>query len=137
MRTFFYPKLGQSAEKQKKDEYECHQWAVQQTGVDLDLAIRGNGFASGASTTSVCLSSNSKMRSDAAAACCRLALTRLNFFAGPFGLLRVVTNIDEVTLQEMSSTLSRAGNTMTALLGSIAAMPAFAASAARRSPCIA
>ncbi|HEX4913055.1 MAG TPA: ABC transporter permease, partial [Vicinamibacterales bacterium] len=30
--------------------------------------------------------------------------------------------LDEVTLQEMSSTLSRAGNTMTALLGSIAAI---------------
>jgi putative ABC transport system permease protein len=30
--------------------------------------------------------------------------------------------LDEVTLQEMSSTLARAGNTMTALLGSIAAI---------------
>jgi ABC-type antimicrobial peptide transport system permease subunit len=30
--------------------------------------------------------------------------------------------LDEVTLQEMSSTLSRAGSTMTALLGSIAAI---------------
>jgi putative ABC transport system permease protein len=30
--------------------------------------------------------------------------------------------LDEITLQEMSSTLSRAGNTMTALLGSIAAI---------------
>lgn len=31
---YVYPAKGQSAEKQKKDEYECHQWAVQQTGVD-------------------------------------------------------------------------------------------------------
>jgi hypothetical protein len=31
---FVYPAKGQSAEQQKKDEYECHQWAVQQTGFD-------------------------------------------------------------------------------------------------------
>jgi hypothetical protein len=31
---FVYPAKGQSPEQQKKDEYECHQWAVQQTGVD-------------------------------------------------------------------------------------------------------
>ena len=29
-----YPAKGQSAQQQKKDEGECHQWAVQQTGVD-------------------------------------------------------------------------------------------------------
>ena len=29
-----YPAKGQSPDKQKKDEYECHQWAVQQTGYD-------------------------------------------------------------------------------------------------------
>lgn len=31
---FVYPAKGQSAEQQKKDEYECHQWAVKQSGVD-------------------------------------------------------------------------------------------------------
>jgi hypothetical protein len=31
---FVYPAKGQSAEQQKKDEYQCHQWAVQQTGFD-------------------------------------------------------------------------------------------------------
>ena len=31
---FVYPAKGQSPEQQKKDEYECHQWAVNQTGVD-------------------------------------------------------------------------------------------------------
>ena len=31
---FVYPSKGQSPEQQKKDEYECHQWAVQQSGVD-------------------------------------------------------------------------------------------------------
>jgi len=31
---FVYPSKGQTPEQQKKDEYECHQWAVNQTGVD-------------------------------------------------------------------------------------------------------
>lgn len=31
---FVYPAKGQSPEKQKKDEYECHAWAVGQTGFD-------------------------------------------------------------------------------------------------------
>lgn len=29
-----YPKNGQSAEQQAKDKYECHSWAVNQTGFD-------------------------------------------------------------------------------------------------------
>jgi hypothetical protein len=29
-----YPAKGQSQEQQSKDQYECHQWAVQQTGFD-------------------------------------------------------------------------------------------------------
>jgi hypothetical protein len=29
---YVYPQKGQSPEQQQKDEYECHQWAVQQTG---------------------------------------------------------------------------------------------------------
>jgi uncharacterized protein YcfJ len=29
-----YPAKGQSAEQQQKDEFECHQWAVQQTSYD-------------------------------------------------------------------------------------------------------
>jgi hypothetical protein len=31
---FVYPAKGQSAEQQKKDEGQCHAWAVQQTGFD-------------------------------------------------------------------------------------------------------
>ena len=31
---FVYPAKGQSPEKQKKDEYECHSWAVQQSKYD-------------------------------------------------------------------------------------------------------
>ena len=31
---YVYPAKGQSPEQQQKDQYECHQWAVQQTGFD-------------------------------------------------------------------------------------------------------
>jgi hypothetical protein len=33
-KIFVYPSQGQSAEQTDRDRYECHQWAVQQTGVD-------------------------------------------------------------------------------------------------------
>ena len=33
-RIFVYPSNGQSAEQTDRDRYECHVWAVQQTGVD-------------------------------------------------------------------------------------------------------
>lgn len=33
-RVFVYPANGQSAEQTDRDRYECHIWAVQQTGVD-------------------------------------------------------------------------------------------------------
>jgi hypothetical protein len=29
-----YPAKGQSADQQSKDQYECHQWAIQQSGFD-------------------------------------------------------------------------------------------------------
>lgn len=32
--VFAYPNAGQSQEQQNKDRYECHQWAVAQTGFD-------------------------------------------------------------------------------------------------------
>jgi hypothetical protein len=31
---FIYPKQGQSAEQQAEDRYQCHRWAVEQTGFD-------------------------------------------------------------------------------------------------------
>ena len=31
---FVYPSKGQTPEQQQKDTYECHTWAVQQTGID-------------------------------------------------------------------------------------------------------
>src|SRR5580693_1896554 len=34
MRIFVYPAHGQSPEQTERDRYECHTWAVQQTGVD-------------------------------------------------------------------------------------------------------
>jgi hypothetical protein len=35
---FIYPKNGQSAEQQDKDKYECHRWAVSQSGFDPTVA---------------------------------------------------------------------------------------------------
>jgi hypothetical protein len=32
--VFVYPQRGQSPEQQQRDRSECHQWAVQQSGVD-------------------------------------------------------------------------------------------------------
>jgi hypothetical protein len=32
--SFVYPKKGQSQEQQQKDQYECHLWAADQSGVD-------------------------------------------------------------------------------------------------------
>lgn len=34
VRVFVYPAHGQSPEQTERDRYECHMWAVQQTGVD-------------------------------------------------------------------------------------------------------
>jgi Family of unknown function (DUF6515) len=58
--AFVYPKKGQTAEQQAKDRYECHLWAVGQTGFDPTTAT---GDADSASTkradyqraTSACL----------------------------------------------------------------------------------
>lgn len=33
-RLFVYPKKGQSAAQQSQDEYDCHRWAVAQSGFD-------------------------------------------------------------------------------------------------------
>jgi len=33
-RVFVYPSQGQTPEQTERDRYECHVWAVQQTGVD-------------------------------------------------------------------------------------------------------
>ena len=40
---FVYPKNGQSAEQQSRDLYECHRWAVGQSGFDPTVA--GGGVA--------------------------------------------------------------------------------------------
>src|SRR5215475_3984614 len=39
---YIYPTKGQSQEQQDKDRYECHAWAVQQTGFDPSKASPGN-----------------------------------------------------------------------------------------------
>ena len=33
-KLFLYPRKGQSEQQQAKDRYECHSWAVSQTGYD-------------------------------------------------------------------------------------------------------
>ena len=40
-RVFVYPSNGQSPEQTDRDRYECHVWAVQQTGVDPSRADAG------------------------------------------------------------------------------------------------
>lgn len=40
-RTFVYPREGQSPQRQASDEYECHRWAVGQTGLDPSLQATG------------------------------------------------------------------------------------------------
>jgi hypothetical protein len=37
-RVYVYPANGQTAEQTDRDRYECHVWAVQQTGVDPSRA---------------------------------------------------------------------------------------------------
>jgi hypothetical protein len=37
-KVFVYPRKGQSAEQEAKDRYECHRWAVDQTGFDPTTA---------------------------------------------------------------------------------------------------
>lgn len=38
---FIYPKNGQSADQQRQDQYDCHRWAVQQSGFDPTVAGGG------------------------------------------------------------------------------------------------
>lgn len=45
-RSYVYPSRGQSAEQQASDEYECHRWAVTQTGFDPTAAATGATTAS-------------------------------------------------------------------------------------------
>jgi hypothetical protein len=42
-RSFVYPREGQGPQQQASDEYECHRWAVSQTGFDPTGAATGQG----------------------------------------------------------------------------------------------
>ena len=44
-RLYVYPRQGQSAEKQASDEYECHRWAVAQSGFDPTAAATATAAA--------------------------------------------------------------------------------------------
>jgi len=37
---YIFPQKGQTPDQQKKDEYECHDWAVKQTGFDPTAAAQ-------------------------------------------------------------------------------------------------
>ncbi len=40
-KLFVYPRLSQTPERQASDEYECHRWAVDQSGFDPTAAVSG------------------------------------------------------------------------------------------------
>jgi hypothetical protein len=46
-RMYVYPKQGQSPERQASDEYECHRWAVGQTGFDPSTQATGQAVSTG------------------------------------------------------------------------------------------
>ena len=66
---FIYPQNGQSSEQQASDKYECHQWAVGQTGFDPTQA--GGGLPpSVAATHATTISARCAPVSRAAATAC-------------------------------------------------------------------
>jgi hypothetical protein len=46
-RLFIYPERGQGPEVQATDEYQCHRWAVRQTGFDPTAAVGSGGATQG------------------------------------------------------------------------------------------
>jgi hypothetical protein len=47
---FLYPQQGQTEEQQSKDRFECHEWAVQQTGFDPTAPVSTQSTTSQNST---------------------------------------------------------------------------------------
>ena len=47
-KTFVYPRQGQSAQQQASEEYECHRWAVTQSGFDPTGAATGQSASTSA-----------------------------------------------------------------------------------------
>lgn len=43
-KVFVYPRLNQSPDTQASDEYECHRWAVTQSGFDPSAAATGSAY---------------------------------------------------------------------------------------------
>jgi hypothetical protein len=48
-----YPRNAQNAQQQASDEYECHRWAVTQTGFDPTAAAVGQAPARAATSSPV------------------------------------------------------------------------------------
>lgn len=49
---FIYPLKGQSPDQQQRDRFECHQWAVQQTGFDPTMMAGAQAPVGAAPTSS-------------------------------------------------------------------------------------
>ncbi|MDJ0950272.1 MAG: YMGG-like glycine zipper-containing protein [Alphaproteobacteria bacterium] len=49
---YVYPERGQGPERQRKDEFECHEWAVRQTGIDPTRPAPSYGGSGGRTTAS-------------------------------------------------------------------------------------
>lgn len=48
---FIYPAKGQDAQRQEKDEFECYQWAKQNTGIDPTRISTASGGGSSQSSS--------------------------------------------------------------------------------------
>lgn len=46
-KVYVYPRNGQTAEQQSRDEYDCHRWAVGQTGFDPTQQVTGQAPTTG------------------------------------------------------------------------------------------
>jgi len=55
LKMYVFPSKGQSNQQQKKDEYECYKWAVQQSGIDpLNMPqVKPDSVAKGPDGTAV------------------------------------------------------------------------------------
>jgi hypothetical protein len=89
--TFAYPPAGRTPEQQRQDQYECHQWAVEQSHYDpaqqvaqtappaegsAEQARRGGGAVGGAARGAVIAEAADEDTGDAARAGAALGLLR-------------------------------------------------------------
>jgi OmpA family protein len=78
---FIYPKNNQTPDQQKKDEFDCHNWAVQQTGFD-PIAASQQGAAAPLPTGPAQAESGSGLRGAAKGAAAGAAIGAIAGDAG-------------------------------------------------------